>query len=236
MQLAGQVNGNVLTNGGNIVKTAQITGLVNNNYFSALPAVSAPSWSGSTTSVSGSKAISGGTLLAPNQYKYSSVSGTLHVTGTVLSGLGSLLGSIPVVSTVTSSEADIYINGDFNGTLIVDAGVQVHLYVSGNATFGPNALQNVSNIAANVQIFGVPSTTNSAPSINIDTTGSPAAAIYAPLHAVTLSGNGNFSGALTGASLDVAGAADVHFDEALALQTGPVLGYELVSWQELNVQ
>ena len=195
-----------------------------------------PAWSGSSTAVSGSKAISGGTLLAPNQYQYSSVSGTLHVTGTVISGLGSLLGGIPIISTVTNSEADIYVNGDFNGTLVVDSGVQVRHVLSNNDTMGPNALQNSSNIAANVEIFGVPSITNSAPTMSIDTTGSPVAAIYAPLHAMVLSGSGNFSGALTAASLNITGAADVHYDEALALQTGPVLGYELVSWQETIAQ
>lgn len=234
--LSGTVDGNVLTNQAGILKTSQITGLVNNSYFSAIPAINVPTWAGTAVALSGSHSVAGGILLAPSQTTYSSVQGTLHVTGNILSGLGSLLGGIPIVSGITSSEADIYVTGDFNGNLIVDPGTSVHLYVQGNVTLGPNALQNLTNVAANVQIYGVSSNSGPSPTMSIDTTGNPVAAVYAPTHAVTLSGNGGFSGALTTASLTIPSGADVHFDEALALQTGPVLGYQLIGWQELNVQ
>lgn len=236
MQFAGKVFGNVYTNSGTLVKNSQITGSVNDNYFAAVPAVSAPTWSGSAAALSGSVAVSGGSVLAPTQTMYSSVSGTLHVkAGTVTSLVGGLLGGLPVVSTIVNGEADIYVKGNFNGTLIVDSGVTVHLYIQGNANFGPNGIQNLSNVASNVEIYGVPSTSGGTPAITIDTTGSPVAAVYAPLHSVVLSGNGAFSGALTVSSLDITGSADVHYDEALALQVSPVLGYEMVSWKELNV-
>ena len=37
------------------------------------------------------------------------------------------------------------------------------------------------------------------------------------------------------AQLQVAGNANIHFDEELSLETGLILGYELVSWQEIQV-
>ncbi|MEZ0255665.1 MAG: hypothetical protein ACAI37_10335, partial [Chthoniobacter sp.] len=70
--------------------------------------------------------------------------------------------------------------------------------------------------------------------ISIDTTNNPIASIYAPTHNVTLTGSGDFSGAISAAQLQVPNGADIHFDEALALEPGLILGYELVSWQELQ--
>jgi len=232
--LAGMVYGDVSTNGGNIVKNSQITGSVNNGSYEPTPSLKVPTWTVASTIVSGAKTISAGALLTPAQFKYSSVNGTLHVTANAVGGLGSLLGG-SALGSVVNSEADIFVTGDFTGTLIVDAGVQVKLYVQGNVTMAASGLQNSSNVAANVEILGVPPSSGT-PTISIDTTGGVIASIYAPNHNVTLNGNGDFSGAITSAQLNIPNAAQVHFDEALALQLGPLLGYSLVSWQEIPVQ
>ncbi len=232
--LGGTVYGNVWTDGGNLATGPHITGTVNNSYFRALPAVNAPTWGGVATAVNGSKSVAGGTLLSPSQYTFSQVTGTLHVTGSILGGLGGLLSQVPVVGSVVSSEADIYITGDFNGQLIIDPGVKAKIYVQGNVTLAANALQNNSQRASELQILAVPPTTGSTPTISIDTTGNPIAAIYAPTANVTLTGNGGFSGAISAAQLQITGSADVHYDQELALETGLVTGYELVSWQEIQ--
>jgi hypothetical protein len=112
--------------------------------------------------------------------------------------------------------------------------VKAKIYVQGNVTLAANALQNNSQRASELQILAVPPTTGSTPTISIDTTGNPIAAIYAPTANVTLTGNGGFSGAISAAQLQITGSADVHYDQELALETGLVTGYELVSWQEIQ--
>ncbi|WP_131989723.1 DUF7305 domain-containing protein [Chthoniobacter flavus] len=236
--LGGTVYGNVLTDGSTLAKSAQITGTVNDSYFRSLPSVKGPTWTATPTTVSGSKSVTAGALLSPAQYQFNSVNGTLHVQANVLGslgGLGGLLAQLPVVGSVVSSEADIYVTGDFSGNIIVDPGVKVRLYVQGNLTCTANQLQNNSQRASELQILGVPSTDGATHTISIDTTGNPIAAIYAPTHNVTLTGNGDFSGAITAAQLQIPGSANIHFDEELSLETGLILGYELVSWQEIEV-
>jgi hypothetical protein len=234
--LGGTVYGNVLTDGANVLKDTHVTGTVNNSYFRALPAVSSPTWTATATSttVNGSKTVYAGSLLAPAQYKFNSVTGTLRISPNLLGGLGGLLGGVPVVGSVVSAQADVFVSGDFTGTLIVDPGVKVRLYVQGNVTMGNNQLQNNSQRASELQILGVQPTDGTTRTISIDTTGNPIAAIYAPTHNVTLTGNGDFSGAIAAAQLQIPNNADVHFDEELALELGLIVGYELVSWQEIQ--
>lgn len=232
--LGGAVYGNVLTDGSNLAKSPQITGTVNNNYFQALPVVKAPTWAVTPSTVSGTKTVTAGSLLSPAQYKFNSVSGTLHVQANLLGGLGGLVGQVPVVGSVVSAEADIYITGDFTGTLIVDPGVKAKVYVQGNVTMTANQLQNNSQRASELQILGVPPLDGTTRNITIDTTGNPIAALYAPTHNVTLTGNGDFSGAISAAQLQVPSGANIHFDEELSLEPGLILGYELVSWQEIQ--
>jgi cytoskeletal protein CcmA (bactofilin family) len=233
--VAGKVYGNVSTDGANFVKDAHVTGTVDNSYFSPLPAVKAPTWTIAPGTVSGgTKFVTAGTLLSPTQYKFNSVNGTVHVTANAVGFLGTLLGQIPVVGSVVSAEADIYVTGDFSGTLIIDPGVKAKLYVQGNVTLGANQLQNNSQRASELQILGIAPADGTTRTISIDTTNNPIAAIYAPTHNVTLTGSGDFSGAIAAAQLQVTNGADIHFDEELALETGLVIGYELVSWQEIQ--
>lgn len=230
--IGGTVYGNVMTNGGSIVKDARITGLVDNSYFRPLPSVVAPNWTAMSSAVTGTKTINAGTLLAPVHLKYSEVNGTLRVSPNLVAILASLLNGIPIVSDLASSQVDIHVTGNFNGNLVVDPGVKVRLFVAGDVNLAANALQNNTQRATNVQIFGLPSTDGATHSINVDTAGNRIAAIYAPNHAVTLGGNGSLSGAVSAASLKLTGNSSVHFDEALALETSLVIGYELVSWKE----
>ncbi len=235
--VAGNVYGNVSTDGGSVVKGTQISGTVNNSYYQPMPSLSVPSWSAPGSPASGTTTIAGGALLTPAHYSYSQVTGTLHVTGSLLGGLGlgGLLGSVPVVGSLVSSEADVYVSGNFSGTIIVDPGVNVHLYVAGNVTLAAGAVQNNSKLASELLIMGVPGSL-SVPTMNIDTTGNVIASIYAPDHKVTLTGNGDFSGSLTASQLTISGNSNFHYDESLALQIGPVLGYSLVSWREVTPQ
>jgi hypothetical protein len=230
----GTVYGNISTNGGSVAKDSHVTGTVNNSYFDPLPILKTPSWVTTGVAVTGTKSITAGSLLTPAKFSYSQINGTLHITGSALSGIGGLLGSVSgATSSIVSTEADVFVAGDFTGTLIVDSGVTVHLYVAGNVQLAANGLQNANKLAANVEILGVPGGSTT-PTITIDTTGGVYAAVYAPTHNLNLTGNGDFSGAITAGALTVSGNAGVHFDETLALLPGPLLGYSLVSWQEIT--
>ncbi len=229
--LGGVVHGDVFTNGSNLPKDSHVTGRVNNDYFRPLPAIKAPTWAASTSTVNGplETSIVAGSLLSPSHNKYTDVTSTgiLHVKASLLGGLLSLLDPI-------NKQADIWVTGNFLGKLIVDPGVKVRLFVAGNVNFVSGALDNKTQRAANVQIFGLPSTTATAQTMTIDTSSNPIASIYAPTHALTLNGNGGFSGAISSANLRMTGNSGVHFDEALTLETGLLLGYGVVSWKEIT--
>ncbi len=227
--LGGVVHGDVFTNGSNLAKDSHVTGRVNNDYFRPLPAIKAPTWAASTSTVNVETSIVAGSLLSPSRNKYTDVTSTgiLRVKASLLGGLLSLLDPV-------NKQADIWVTGDFLGKLIVDPGVKVRLFVAGNVNFVSGALDNKTQRAANVQIFGLPSTPGTAQTMTIDTSSNPIASIYAPTHALTLNGNKGFSGAISSANLRMPGNSGVHFDEALTLETGLLLGYGVVSWKEIT--
>jgi hypothetical protein len=223
LTLPGFVYGNLYTNGGTAQKTNHITGSVANDRYRSTPPMRDPSWSGSAgapTLVLLPTTLSAGSLLLPARYKFTSVNNTLHITKGML-GLG--------------TNVDIWVTGDFAGRLVVDAGIQARVYVSGDIATGSGDWQNGSHRAANLQIYGLkpgPGKGNMAFSLGTDME----ATIYAPEHTIVFTGGGNLSGSVTGGTVWIKSGAQFHFDEALALNVGPLLGFDLVSWKEILPQ
>lgn len=214
------VFGNVLTNGSNFAKTDRVTGKVDNNRYQSAPPLRYPTWNGNAgapSSVILPTTLSAGSLLLPARYKFSRVSSDLRITRGLL-GLG--------------SNVDIWVTGDFTGKLILDPGIKARVYVEGDISTGAGGWQNGSHKAANLQIYGLKPQPGKG-SMSFSTTGDMEATIYAPEHALVFSGGGHFSGAITGGSLWVKSSAKFHYDEALALNIGPILGFDLVSWREV---
>lgn len=218
----GVIHGNAGTNGGNLVKDSRIIGQVDNNTFVPMPFLKTPTWNGNPlapNSVPFAAILPAGTAILPARYKFSSVDGHLRITKGLL-GL--------------NTHVEIHITGDFRGTLELDPGVNAKVWVGGDFIAGPGKVKNGTRRAANLQIYGVPTDTGDLPEIKIDTTGGVYAAIYAPGHNIELAGNGDLYGSISGNKFTALGASKVHYDEALALNLGPLLRYEIASWVEIT--
>ena len=219
--LGGKVWGNIETNGGSVAKDFHVSGAVNNASYKSLPLVKTPLWSGSPfapSSVLATTTIPAGPVLLPAQYKFNTISGNLHITKG-LAGLG--------------TNVDIYVKGDITGGIEIDPGITARLYVSGSITTDASKLKNDSGVASAMQIYGVPTSASSSPSIRIRLDSDLTAAVYAPAHGVYFTGNNDVSGSVVAASLQMSGAVRVHYDEALGFTTGPLLRYQIASWKEI---
>ena len=97
--------------------------------------------------------------------------------------------------------------------LIVPPGASVEIFVAGTWSVSGNAsINNRTREASRLSIYGCgPSTTT----WSMSSGNAGYFSVYAPLHPMTLSGGNAFFGAMTVASLDVAGGAPFHFDRAL---------------------
>lgn len=215
------VFGNVLTNGSTLEKNSKITGVVDNDRYQSAPPLRNPTWTG-TLGIPPlpflPQTVSAGSVLLPSRYKFSTVAGDLRVNRGLLN-LG--------------THVEVWVTGDFTGRLILDPGVTAKVYVEGDISTGSNAWQNGSHKAANLQIYGLkPNPGKGTMSFSLTT--DMEATIYAPEHALVFSGGGNFSGSITGGSIWVKSSAKFHYDEALALNLGPMLGFDLVSWREVT--
>lgn len=225
--LGGTVYGDAGTNGGTLVKDAHVTGTVSNTSYVPLPVVNPPTWSGNNSAapaaVTGNTTLPTVVLLNPlallptaAQYRFTGISGTLTLSG------------------VAGTSAEIYVDGELTGGITVPAGVTVKVYVSGSINTSTSRLKNASNLASNLQIYGVYKDATSTPSIRLTVDAALAAAIYAPRHAIYLSGSGDLSGAVTGSRFETSGPVRVHYDEALAYNAGPLLRYQIASWKEIT--
>jgi hypothetical protein len=223
--LAGRVFGSVRTDHGGVEKSERITGMVDNNFSQPLPLIRKPTWQGSPLapgSITGATTLPGGTLGIPTRYKFDRVTAPLRITR----------GLLPVDSAV-----EIWIQHDFTGSLTIDPGVRAKVYVEGNVDLPNGSLVNGSNRASNLQFFGIPAGTGTeTPVIRLGLgTTEVCAAIYAPTHRLELNGAGHFTGAITAASFQATGAAQVHYDESLALSVGPILRFAVASWVEKDL-
>jgi len=218
--LGGNVHGDVRVGGSAIPSGATITGTSETNHSERLPVLRTPTWSPTTflpTDITGTSDVTAGSLGLPARVKVGNISGTLRVNRGLLN-LG--------------THVEIWITGDVTGGIEIASGIHAKIYVQGQVRMNANRLVNGSNRAANMQIYGIGDDPASGPrGFEINGT-NLAAAIYMPTHHVILNGSGDFSGAIAGASFTATDAIKVHFDEALALNVGPVLRYAIASYIE----
>ncbi len=218
--LAGYVYGNVFTNGGNLQKTDHISGSVANDHYRSVPPLRSPAWhgnSGAPAAITQPTTLDAGSVALPARYQFTGVSSTLHITRGLL-GLG--------------TNVDILVTGDFSGKLIVDDGIRARVYIQGDVAAGVGAWQNGSHRASNLQIYGLKPASGKG-SMTFSLSSDMEATIYAPEHSIVFTDNGEFSGSVTGGSVRIKDAAKLHYDEALALNVGPIVGFALVSWREI---
>ena len=220
VNVGGNVYGDLSTNGGGATASSRVSGRVSNTGYTPLPLVNPPTWTGSQTptTVTGTTTVAAG-LLTPQRYKFNGVSGTLKVNRGFL-GVGTAV--------------EIFVDGDLTGGLEIDPLVAAKVYVSGSINTKASRLKNGAAQAGNLQIYGVYKEATAAPFIRLDTDAPLVAAIYAPGHKIYLDGGGDFSGALVGARFEAGGPVQIHYDEALACNAGPLLRFEVASWREIT--
>lgn len=218
--LNGTVYGDVRTGGSSLAPSNHVTGTVDNDYSSRLPVLRTPTWSPNVftpASITATTTVSAGSALLPARVKVGAVTGTLRVDRGLL-GLGTAV--------------EIWITGDVTGGIEIADGVAAKIYIEGQVRMNAGRLVNGSGKANNLQIYGIGNDPASgARGLELEVS-DLAAAIYAPTHQVILTGTGHFSGAIAGASFTAADAVKVHYDEALALNVGPVLRYAIASYVE----
>lgn len=222
-----QVYGDLMYSGPAVAGTQGVTGQITTPFAQTLPPVPKPTWTtvnGSYGSVTTPLTLVSGPPGSPKRYKMS---------GVVLNGAAITMAPPGVGQ---AGEIEIWITGDITmsgtGQIVSQPGVKVTMYLEGNTAASGKSFANQSNVAANFTIYGVTPADGSARDWKVTGQADFTAAIYGPSFNIKLGGNGAFTGAFIGKTLDIGGSnAAIHYDEALARSGGGSL-YEVASWAE----
>jgi hypothetical protein len=228
--------GTANTNGGEVKDFDNITGnfpndpnKIRTDFSMAVPPVSAPEGGTQTT------------LPANLELQATSGDGTRIVIPTI-----SLKGSDKLLikgETGKQTYIEIVVTGDITvggqGSIELEPGVHVRLFVKGDADIAGNGVTN-PNSPLNLQIYGCDremtedGVVTDPGSIKIAGNGGFSGAIYAPTYDIEIKGGGasdTVYGSFAGYSVKMTGVQSVHYDEALG-DGGLVNGYNIVSWFE----
>jgi len=120
------------------------------------------------------------------------------------------------------------------------------IYIVGNFSIAGGGIVNQTDRPKNLEIIAHPyavpqSYTPPSPPTGVLTGGSrAAAAVYAPAYSLTMSGSGDFMGAVIGKDLNVSGV-NFHFDESLEMaegltsKPGRIRKFQRVAWREISL-
>jgi hypothetical protein len=218
----GPIYGNVTTNGGTVKASSLISGTIDNNVPFTLPAfvlpTSLPAPQPSPTSVTTSTTIhpaSPGSASNPNYYVLSSLTKDL---------------TIPQSGTSNTYVA-IHVTSDITGSIEVANGVHAVIYFDGNISVKARDIVNDSNIAGNMQFYGLNPPAGVSQSISIGPPGNFAATFYAPGADFSVNGNPDITGAIVCKTYYGNGNTSVHYDRALDT-AGMVTDYRISSYVE----
>jgi hypothetical protein len=227
------VYGSVAYSGPAIKNTSHVQGTISTPFSTTIPSVSAPSWtSGTYTTYSGggsnppnSGTFTAGTKSSPTYIK---VTGDL-----VISSSGQPL-HIAQYDASANNQIYIWVTGKLttsgSGYITQDSNVQVTYYVADDITVSGNSYNNGSGKAANLTIYGYGTNKK----VTVSGSGTFIGEIDAPKYDTTLSGGGDFVGALITNTLTISGSGSLHFDEALNGGSSGVGNYAFASWFEDN--
>jgi len=112
-----------------------------------------------------------------------------------------------------------------NSTLTIVG--EVNLYVSGNCGMSGSALVNEAEDPTDFTLY------SNGSSIDLSGGGTFYGAIYAPSANINISGGGDYYGALVGNQITAVGGSSFHYDKAFQDEEALLLGYKIVSWEEL---
>jgi choice-of-anchor A domain-containing protein len=161
-------------------------------------------------------------------YVYVATAGKYQMGNLNLSGQDQMLIKAPGTTT-------LYITGDFNmsgqSQIFVERGASLVIYLAGDADLKGNGIANDNNMAANLQIWGLPTCTE------IDLGGNAAftGTVYAPQADIEAGGGGNDGydvvGSIVGKTIKFNGHFKMHYDTSLG-RNGPSEGFFADRWQE----
>ena len=224
------IHGDVLTNAGTVTGAGNITGVQRTDFYQDLLPVPKPLWSPTSINpayIDSSMTLTGGTKAAPTRYKL----GWITLTG------GRTLKIAPSAPGV-ESYVELWVTGNVNmsgtGELLIAANANLKIFVEGNISITGNGMLNEAQIPASLLLLGIPPDDGVTRTFTLSGNGSFTGAVYAPSHAVALSGggsNGSYIGAIAAKTLTMSGNSSLHYDESLV--TGDfITDYKVASWFE----
>jgi hypothetical protein len=221
--IRGMLYGNLYTNGGTVVRSSQITGIIDNNVPFTIPPFEMPTNlplpQASPTKIVGNVTITpsaAGTAASPNFYLVSSFTGSL-----VVKAFGT-----------SQTYVTIHTTGNITGSLDVKPNVHLVVYFDGDISLKARDMLNETGNAANLQFYGIsPSDPSATQTINIDPPGNFVATFYAPSADFSLNGNPDITGAIVCKTFYGNGNTSWHYDRNLN-NVGNAVDYRIVSYVE----
>ena len=228
------IYGSASTNGGTVLNSSNVTGDIRNDFYQEVFSVSRPvvvADAGTPTSITNTTTIAAKPG-APTQVIVSHIS---------LSGSKTL--RISGAADGSPTYAQIIVDGSISlsggAGIILDPGVYVRLFVSGDADMTGNGVLN-PNSPLHFQVYGLdrPNNADGSPQdpglLKIAGNGGFRGTVYAPDYNVRMVGGGtsdSIFGSFVGWNISMTGVQAVHYDEALA-EGGLISDYKVVSWFE----
>lgn len=220
------IHGDVLTNAG----AGNVTGVQRTDYYQDLLPVSKPTWAATSSQpsfIDSTMTLTGGTKANPTRYKL----GGITLTG------GTKLTIAPSAPGV-ESYVELWVTGNINmsgsGELLIATNANVKIFVEGNVSIIGNGMVNEKQIPASLLLLGIAPHDGVTRTFTLSGNGAFTGAVYAPSHAVALSGggsNGSYVGAIAAKTLTMSGNSSLHYDESLV--TGDfITDYKIASWFE----
>ena len=199
-----------------------------------------------TVSLTGNSTINGNATVGPGGNPATVITLGANTTITGSETAASSAQNPPSATTSTTSEGTLSISGNTNYQL--SAGVHhftslsitgngkitplgaVTVYVDGTVNIAGNGVATVSNLPTNFILYSTGTS-----SVSLSGNGNFYGAIYSPDSAVSNTGNGQLFGAVVSKTYQQSGNGNVHFDEALKqVANTSGTGLTLLSWQETN--
>jgi hypothetical protein len=138
--------------------------------------------------------------------------------------------------TGAESYINIWVTGKMsvsaNGYIEQQPGVHVQIFCEDDIELGGGGVVNQSNVAANLQVFGI-TPESGTPKVTVSGNAGFTGVLNAPEFPLEISSNGTFAGAVIAKTIKLSGSGDFHYDEALAnfSSTGSTK-YQYASWIE----
>ncbi len=226
------VYGDVATNSGTVTGVANVTGVQRTDFYQDPIPIGEPDW----LSINPTPSVVNGNATLTASATQGSASSRYRLSGISISGSQTL--TIAGDPNGSPTYIEIYVTGDISvaGTsqIILGDGVQAKIYFQGNVDIAGKGMLNPANQPADLLLYGVQSTGDVTPHVNLGGNGQITAAVYAPDYDVTVNGGGNSGhvfGSIVGKTVTMTGVTNLHYDEVLA-GSGLINNYEIVSWVE----